>query len=297
MGRWLRGIAANGHLISTVMEGVANVKPWIREDVFKTWTDAQKRLWESLCAAVPFQPPPGVELWRDTYLKNLNTWEAAVKKTLIKEAAWVEEWVQHVAQEKGTPEVMNAWVRQMEEVLQRWIQTQNQWWDDYFAVLRRGGALSSEQREAPAAVSAATLLQSAPEAVTPPLAPVAVAAAEPAAAQAAPVSMPEPAAAPAVEADVAAAEKPELPTTVAMPEAPPAPTPAADDLKLISGIGPALEKKLNACGVLTFRDLALLSDADIERIEAVIKFAGRIRREDWPGQARALHAQKYQNAL
>jgi len=273
-----------------------NVNPWIREDVFKTWTDAQKRLWESLCAAIPFQPPPGVELWRDTYLKNLNTWEAAVKKTLVKEAAWVEEWVQHVAQEKGTPEVMNAWVRQMEEVLQGGGGGGGEWWDDYFAVLRRGGALSSEQRKAPAVISAAALLQSAPEAVPSPPAPVADVA-EPAAAPVAPVSMPEPTAAPAVEGVVAAAGKPELPTTVAMPEAPPAPMPAADDLKLIAGIGPALEKKLNACGVLTFRDLALLSDADIERIEAVIKFAGRIRREDWPGQARALHAQKYQDAL
>ncbi len=267
------------------------MNPWIREDIFKTWTDAQKRLWESLCAAIPFQPPPGVELWRDTYLKNLNTWEAAVKKTLLKEATWVEEWVQHVAQEKGTPEMMSAWVRQMEEVLQRWIQTQNQWWDDYFAVLRRGGTLSSEQREAPAVISAAALVQSSiPDAVTEPSAPVA-AVVEPAAVPAVPVLIPEPAAVPVVEA----VEKPELPTTVVMPEAPPAPV--ADDLKLISGIGPALEKKLNACGVLTFRDLTLLSDADIERIEAVIKFAGRIRREDWPGQARALHAQKYQDAL
>jgi len=77
--------------------------------------------------------------------------------------------------------------------------------------------------------------------------------------------------------------------------APPAGSP--DDLKLISGIGPTLEKKLTACGVVSFRDLATLSDADIERIEAVIKFAGRIRREDWIGQAKAHYLQKYGQPL
>ncbi len=54
------------------------MKPWINEETFKTWTDAQRRLWDSLCSAVPFQPPAGVETWRETYLKNLATWESAV---------------------------------------------------------------------------------------------------------------------------------------------------------------------------------------------------------------------------
>ncbi len=130
------------------------MKPWIHEDILKTWTDAQKRLWESLCSAVPLQPPTGVEAWRETYLKNLASWEAAVRRSLEQEAAWVEEWVQRVAQEKGTPEMMASWIRQMEEVLQRWIQTQNHWWDDYFALLRRGGFAQPDQfgpQSAPAA--------------------------------------------------------------------------------------------------------------------------------------------------
>ncbi|HRW65909.1 MAG TPA: hypothetical protein P5032_09215, partial [Candidatus Competibacter sp.] len=71
----------------------------------------------------------------------------------------------------------------------------------------------------------------------------------------------------------------------------------SDDLKLIGGIGPALEKKLNACGIFTYRQLAVLGDADIERIEAAIKSFGRIRRDDWVGQAREQHLLKYQEAL
>jgi predicted flap endonuclease-1-like 5' DNA nuclease len=256
------------------------MKPWIHEEILKTWTDAQKRLWESLCAAVPFQPPAGVEAWRETYLKNLASWEAAIKRTLEKEAAWVEEWVRRVAREKGTPEMMTTWVQQMEEVLHRWIQTQTQWWDDYFAVLRQGGFTNADQGGAQPAVVPA---EPAPTSAKPPTA---------TALPVAPIS-PSVVAEPVTFTAEATAPEP----------APVTPTPSVesaaipDDLKLISGIGPALEKKLHACGVASFRDLATLSGADVERIEAIIKFAGRIHREDWIGQARTQHFQKYQEQL
>ncbi len=69
---------------------------------------------------------------------------------------------------------------------------------------------------------------------------------------------------------------------------------AADDLKKIKGIGPHLEGKLAEQGITTYRQIATLTPADIERIGAHIgRFAGRIEREDWLGQARDRHAQKY----
>lgn len=252
------------------------MKSWIQEDIFKTWTDAQKRLWDSLCSAVPLQPPIGVEAWRETYLKNLASWEAAVQRSLEQEAAWVEEWVRRVAQEKGTPEMMAAWVRQMEEVLQRWIQIQNQWWNDYFALLRRGGFVQPGQSGPAAPVGG----QPVPSLTTP----SAASAQKP---EAAPPAPKPPAAPPASKPPVE-----QQPTSAVNP----APQPP-DDLKLINGVGPAMEKKLNACGVFGFRDLALLSDADVERVEVAIKFVGRLRREDWIGQARARYLQKYGHPL
>ena len=65
----------------------------------------------------------------------------------------------------------------------------------------------------------------------------------------------------------------------------------ADDLKQISGVGPALEKKLIANGVTSFKQIAAWNDADIAKVEADVfggSFAGRIKRDDWIGQARAL---------
>lgn len=62
-----------------------------------------------------------------------------------------------------------------------------------------------------------------------------------------------------------------------------------DDLTAISGIGPALAKKLNGQGIYRYAQLAALSEKDIERLEGtVIRFSGRIKRDDWVGQAKKL---------
>ena len=71
-----------------------------------------------------------------------------------------------------------------------------------------------------------------------------------------------------------------------------------DDLKLINGIGPVLEGKLNAAGICSYRQLAALTDFYIDRLESeVIHVGGRARREDWVGQAKALHFKKYGEQL
>ncbi|OCP01261.1 MULTISPECIES: NADH:ubiquinone oxidoreductase [unclassified Ensifer] len=63
---------------------------------------------------------------------------------------------------------------------------------------------------------------------------------------------------------------------------------AADDLKRISGIGPKLEQVLNAKGVRGFADIAGWSEADVARFDEELGFGGRISRDDWVGQAKAL---------
>lgn len=71
-----------------------------------------------------------------------------------------------------------------------------------------------------------------------------------------------------------------------------------DDLKLISGIGPVLEGKLNGAGITTYQQIAALTDDEIERLESeVINFSGRIHRDDWIGQAKTLYLKKYGKAI
>lgn len=62
----------------------------------------------------------------------------------------------------------------------------------------------------------------------------------------------------------------------------------ADDLKIISGIGPKLQQVLNDRGIRTFRDIASWTDADVTRLDDELGFNGRIARDDWVGQAKAL---------
>ena len=63
----------------------------------------------------------------------------------------------------------------------------------------------------------------------------------------------------------------------------------ADDLKQISGIGPKLENALNAVGYYHFDQIAGWTDAEIAWIDDnVLEFRGRITRDDWVGQAKAM---------
>lgn len=67
-----------------------------------------------------------------------------------------------------------------------------------------------------------------------------------------------------------------------------APAGAPDDLKLISGVGPVLEGKLNAIGITTWAQVATLKAADIAKLEDHLAFPGRVARDEWIKQAKAL---------
>ena len=62
----------------------------------------------------------------------------------------------------------------------------------------------------------------------------------------------------------------------------------ADDLKKISGVGPVLEKKLNELGIFHYSQIAEFSQEDVVRVDETLNFKGRIERDDWIEQARAL---------
>ena len=66
----------------------------------------------------------------------------------------------------------------------------------------------------------------------------------------------------------------------------------ADDLKLISGIGPAIEKKLNGIGIWHYWQVKALSEEDIATIEGQVGFKGRAHRDEWMAQAAELMAGK-----
>ncbi len=67
---------------------------------------------------------------------------------------------------------------------------------------------------------------------------------------------------------------------------------AADDLKTLSGVGPALEKKLIAAGVTSFAQIAAWGAEDIAKFDEALSFKGRIEREGWVDQAKKIVEEK-----
>jgi NADH-quinone oxidoreductase subunit E len=71
-----------------------------------------------------------------------------------------------------------------------------------------------------------------------------------------------------------------------------------DDLKLIVGVGPVLERMLQQLGIATYRQIARWTERDIDEFDARLhEFPGRIRRDAWVTQARALHQSKFGESL
>lgn len=63
---------------------------------------------------------------------------------------------------------------------------------------------------------------------------------------------------------------------------------SADDLKLIAGVGPKLEQTLNELGFWHFSQIAKWTPKDIAIVDSELRFKGRIERDDWVKQAKAL---------
>jgi large subunit ribosomal protein L21 len=66
----------------------------------------------------------------------------------------------------------------------------------------------------------------------------------------------------------------------------------ASNLSLISGVGPAIEKKLRAAGIESWNDIAAWDEAAIAKWDAELKLGGRAVKEEWVEQANELLAGK-----
>ena len=71
------------------------------------------------------------------------------------------------------------------------------------------------------------------------------------------------------------------PAKIAKPKSP-------DDLKKIKGVGPKLEKVLNGLGIYTYAQIAVWKKAEVEWVDDHLKFKGRIDRDDWIPQCKAM---------
>jgi len=67
-----------------------------------------------------------------------------------------------------------------------------------------------------------------------------------------------------------------------------------DDLQEIVGVGKVFEQALNNLGIFSFRQIAAFNVGDMARVNMELReFKGRMEHDDWIGQAKDLHFQKY----
>ncbi|MCP5037935.1 MAG: 50S ribosomal protein L21 [Rhodobacteraceae bacterium] len=102
------------------------------------------------------------------------------------------------------------------------------------------------------------------------------------------VSVAAPAAKPAAKKAAPKKAAPKAEAKPAAKKAAPKAEAGADDLKTLSGVGPALEKKLHAAGVTTFAQIAAWTPDDVTAMDEKLSFKGRIDREGWIDQAKKL---------
>ena len=89
-----------------------------------------------------------------------------------------------------------------------------------------------------------------------------------------------------------AAKKADEKTAAKKEEAAQAAAGEGDDLSLLSGVGPVLEKKLREAGITTFKQIAELTPEQAKELDEKLGLRGRIEREEWIEQAKELMAGK-----
>lgn len=286
--------------------------------IFKDLRKMQDQLWEDSMANFPGAVVPrDMNAWQQKTLGNVNSlMERAVKHSMDLQRGWLEQWVERAGQKNLKPKVFAELSTDARESTQRWLDNQNQLWEQWLQVLKDSGSKKAPdfgQWESAVQESferQAELLNEWSELggvkklsfkelgkLTDQIEKSMEKAIETQQRMwlhwfenvSAPPAKSTAASRPAAKKKTTkAAAKPAR--KVAAKKAP-AKTAAKghDDLKQITGIGPGLEKKLKDSGIKTLKQIAELSDEDITHLEEeIIKFSGRINRDKWVQQAKKL---------
>ncbi|MDP9372580.1 MAG: hypothetical protein M3Q65_09045 [Chloroflexota bacterium] len=107
------------------------------DELVRTWTETQRQLWTNWLDAVQRSGgTQGTAAWGAA----LDVWQRSVQQTLDTQAAWTRAWADSLLSTPGAPQELRERVRQGQELLQRWTDTQKRLWDGWFAVARQSAA-------------------------------------------------------------------------------------------------------------------------------------------------------------
>jgi len=104
------------------------------EEMFKNWTDIQRKTWESWLEAIRgFDKSQGTQVWE----KTMDAWQESVKKALEAQVDGSRILAENMAATKGTPKEAAEWAQQLQEMTNRWAEVQQQLWNNWFEVVKK----------------------------------------------------------------------------------------------------------------------------------------------------------------
>jgi len=285
------------------------------KEIFKNLRQMQDQLWKDSMSSFPGSAfPRDLTDWQHKTLENVNNWaEQAVSQSLELQREWLEQWSGRVSDKKLKPKSFADLSAEAQDSTQRWLENQKQLWDQWLQILKGSGETDTlpnfgewEKAVQDSVQHQMALLKDWSEMADfkklstkemTKLSDQIVRSMQKsietqqqlwshwfgelgASGSTSAVKENAPSDSPTIESGKPAAKtKNDSGQSIQ----------SSDDLKQISGIGPGLEKKLKEAGIVTLKQISELSDqgiADLE--ETVIRFSGRINREQWVEQARKL---------
>ncbi len=285
------------------------------KEMFKNLREMQDQLWKESLANFPGSAfPTDVNEWQRNSIEDINKLvENAVKQSLELQHEWLSQWTERASSKKLKPKLFAELSTDAANSTQRWLDNQNQLWNQWLKVLRASGSpggmpgfeewektvqesingqmgllddwmkMASAERFSTKEVSKLSqqiekTMQNAIEIQRRLWSHWFNELAEsgtPLDAQLKAIDSK-----PGKKKSKAGTGKRKVPGKSAQPD---------DDLKQISGIGPSLEKQLKKAGIKTFGQIAALSEGDIADLEErIVQLRGRIKRDNWSKQAQKL---------
>lgn len=104
------------------------------EETLKTWTGAQKSMWDSWMNTVQGL---GTNQSAETWEKSIETWQDSIKRALEAQNTWTQFWVDSVTSSTGANAQATDWAKQVTDMAKRWNETQNQLWDNWFDTMKK----------------------------------------------------------------------------------------------------------------------------------------------------------------
>jgi len=104
------------------------------EEMLKTWTETQKKLWDDCLKAMQgFGKSPGTEVWE----KTVDTWQQTIQRLLDAQLEGARHWAENATTAKGATEETAEWAKHGQELITRWTETQKQLWGNWFELVKK----------------------------------------------------------------------------------------------------------------------------------------------------------------